>query len=310
MKNSDLQLKIDQSVGTPLLVADFNVLLWKIIAFVEESSMVYKKNRTNIIKLATAYIFNRGPAGLPIQDYRITVIADGPSDKYGNGYWRHYEMGKDPRIQEAWDNYKPKKKDRSYKGGRGAKPDIFYECYDIAKEYCLNYLNFYKFEGFEADCLAGALYRSELKRQKNRVKIWYTVDRDWQQLINDDLGYYWYTMRVPRANEMFQEQGANNIDVLLYAEKKLGMSISNPQELILAKVEFGDAGDNCPPLTPAEYMDLVSPHPKYAIEKLYPELYSKMVNDSLILEPNNRLDHLEETEKMFKKLNLEFMYRG
>lgn len=310
MKDIDLQEKIENSTKVPLLIADYNVLLWKIISFVEETSMIYKNNRENIIKLATAYIFNRGPAGLPIQDYRLLVISDGPSEEFGNGYWRHYEVANDPRIEEAWNNFKPRKKDRSYKGGRTAKPDIFYECYKVAEEYCRKYLNFYKFEGFEADDIAGTLYRSKLNEQKDRVKIWYTVDRDWQQLINNNLGFYWYTMRVPRPNEMFQEQGADNTDVLLYAEKKLGMSISNPQELIFAKVEAGDLGDNLCPGTPKEYMDLVQPHTKYDIEKMFPEQYEAMVEDALILEPNNHLDHLEETQKLFDKIGLEFNYRG
>lgn len=310
MKDSDLQLKIDKSVGAPLLVMDFNVALWKIIAFVEESSMVYKKNRTNIIKLATAYIFNRGPAGLPIQDYRITVIADGPSKEFGNGYWRHYEVERDPRVQRAWDNYKPRKKDRSYKGGRGNKPDIFYEVYAIAEEYCKKYLNFYRFDGFEADDAMGTIYRSNLREQKDRVKIMYTVDLDWAMLCDEEAGFYWYTMRVPRENERFQEQAKNNADVLTYAEHKLGIAISKPTELALAKCTFSELGDNLPAGCPLEYIDLSTPHSIYDIEKWYPDLYSEMISDSLILEPNNRLDHLEETEKMFEKLNLKFMYRG
>lgn len=310
MKDSDLQLKIDKSVGAPLLIMDGNVLLWKIIAFVQESEMVYKKNRENLIKLATAYIFNRGPHGLPIQDYRVIVLADGPSEKFGNGYWRHYEVERDSRIQKAWDNFRPAKRDRGYKGGRGAKPAIFYECYKIMEEYCRKYLNFYRFDGFEADDVMGTIYRSNLREQKDRVKIMYTVDLDWSALCQEESGFFWYTMRVSKPNEMFQEQAKNDADVILYAEKKMGIAISKPTELALAKCEFGELGDNLPPECPLEYIDLSTPHHKYDIEKMFPEQYKVMVEDALKLEPNNRLDHLEETEKMFEKLNLKFMYRG
>lgn len=310
MKDSELQLKIDESVGAPILVMDFNVALWKIIAFIQESEMVYKKNRENLIKLATAYIFNRGPAGIPARDYRVIVLADGPSEKFGNGYWRHYEVERDPRIQEAWDNFRPKKKDRGYKGGRGNKPAIFYEVYAIAEEYCKKYLNFYRFDGFEADDAMGAIFRSKLKGQKDRVKIMYTVDLDWSALCQEESGFYWYTMRVPRENERFQEQAKNNADVILYAEKKMGITINKPSELAQAKCTFSELGDNLPAGCPLEYIDLSTAHPTYDIEKMFKEQYKIMIEDALILEPNNRLDHLEETEEMFKKLNLKFMYRG
>jgi hypothetical protein len=310
MKDSDLSLKIDKSIGAPLLVMDGNVALWKVIAFIQESEMVYKRNRENLIRLATAYIFNRGPQGLPIQDYRVIVLADGPSEKFGNGYWRHYEVERDPRIQEAWNNFRPRKKDRGYKGGRSAKPDIFYECYNIMEEYCRKYLNFYKFDGFEADDAMGAIFRSKLKNQKDRVKIMYTVDLDWSALCNEEAGFYWYTMRVPRENEMFQEQAKNDRDVLTYAEKKMGITITSPRELAQAKCDFGELGDNLPAGCPLEYIDLSNTHPVYNIESMFPELYAEMIEDALCLAPNNHLDHLEETRKIFEKLHLNFMYRG
>lgn len=309
MKDSELQLKIDESVGAPLLIVDFNVYVHKIIHFANEASMVYKNNLDSIIKLGSAYIFNQIPT-LPYQNYRILIIADGPSSEHGNKYWRHLEIENDPRIQEAWDGFKPKHKIRTYKGGRNEKDEFFYRVYNIAKDYCEKYLNFYKFPLFEADDIASSLYRSNLRNQKDRVKVWMTIDNDWKQMVNDELNFIFYTIRTPRPNEWFLEQARNSSDVLLYSEKKLGMSISNPQELILAKVEFGDAGDNIPKNAPPEYMDLILPHPKYDIEKIFSEQYHIMVEDALKLEGNNHLEHLEETEKMFKKLNLKFMYRG
>jgi len=309
MKDSELQYKIKRSIGSPLLIVDFNVYVHKLIHFATEASMIYKNNLDNIIKLGSAFIFNQIPTLIP-QNYRILIIADGPSPEHGNKYWRHIEIEKDPRIQKAWDEFKPRHKIRTYKGGRAEKDEFFYKVYNIAKEYCEKYLNFYKFPLFEADDIASSLYRSLLRSQRDRIKIWMTIDNDWKQLVNDELNFIFYTIRQPRPNEWFLEQARNSSDVLLYAEKKLGKTISNPQELILAKVECGDSGDNIPVNSPPEYMDLVKPHIKYDIEKMYPELYSNMIEDALNLEPNNRLDHLAECEKMFKKLNLEFKYRG
>lgn len=311
MKDADfLKVLSTKNNGAPLLIADFNVLLWKIIFFYEEYQLIYRKNRENIVKLATAYIFNRGLKYLPVLNYRVVVVADGPSDKYG-GYWRHHEVQCDSRIQKAWDEYQPRKRIRSYKGGRGEKPDNFYFCYDIAMDYCKRYLNFFKFDGYEADDIAGSIYRSEkVREQKNRTKIFYTVDRDWNQLVDDNYGFYWYSLRDPRENEMFQYRAMNNDDVLEYSEKKLNHTISHPSDLAIAKAINGDLGDGLPPNSPIEYMELTKAHPKYNLEREFPQLFSELINETINLAPNNNLDHLSETEKVFKNLNLSFDYRG
>lgn len=308
MKDLELQKKIDNSDYTPLVIVDFNVMLWKIIPFYEEAKIVFKNNHETVAKLATAFIFNRGPIGIRKQDYKLLIIADSrDEDKYG-GYWRHYEVERDERIKQAWNNTRSRKKIRTYKGGRGVKSDTFHYIREIAKTYCEKYINFYEYSGFEADDIAGALYRSQLREQVDRIKMFYTVDRDWTQLVDDNLGFYWYTPRIPKPIETFQEQCANNADIILHAETKLNYSIDHPKKLIEAKIIQGDMGDNLPPGTPREYMDLTVPHPVYNIESMYRDKFNSMVEDSLDFTPNNNLDHLLESEETLRKMNLKFEY--
>ena len=311
MKDLELQERIDQTAASNhLVIADFNVMLWKILDFYGRHEYLFKReeNRIALIKLGVSYIFNKGPIGLNNSQARVIVIADNRAAKYG-GYWRHYEVARDVRIKEAWDSFRPKTKLRNYKDGRGDKSELFYKAFKIAKEYCETYLSFYEFEGFEADDIAGAIYRN--LKDKHRVKIFYTVDRDWAQLVKEEDGWYWYTPRVSKPNEWFLDQAMKNEDVIYYAERKLDYpGLEHPCQLINAKVEAGDLGDNLPPGTPAIYMDLINPHEQYCIEKLFSEKFNKLILDCECEEPNANSEHLAECDKMFKKLKLSFNFLG
>lgn len=314
MLDTELQKIIDSKKPNPhYIFLDYNVLLWKVINFYNGASKFFKKqeNQDVLLKIGLAYVLNRGPIGLNPKNSKIVVIADEHDMEQFGGYWRHYICENDPRVEEAWKRFKPGKKvDHRYKAGRGDKTELFYRAHKIGKEYCKKYLNFYSFKGFEADDIAGAI-RRDFKTSSDIIKIFYTSDRDWCQNVDEDLGYYWATPRVPRPNEWTLEQINNNNDVLLYAEQKLEYEIKHPLELIDAKVENGDLGDNiCPSEVARELMDLVNEHPIYSIPKMFPKEYRELMEDLKDCTPNVRLDHLREAETTMKKMKVEFTWQG
>lgn len=316
MKDADLRKIIDDSQASSYLVfADFNVMLWKVIEFYNKYKFLFKKqqNLDALLKVGIAFIFNRGPIGLSQSQYkraRVIAIADRKKKEYG-GYWRHIEIAKDQRIQKAWDGYKKgKQKLRAYKDGRGDKNDFFYKAFEMAKIYCEANLAYFEFEGFEADDIAGAIHR-DLQTDSSRIKIFYTVDRDWCQLCAEEKGYYWYTPRVSRPNEWMIEQAMNNFDVSYYAERKLDYKgLDHPSKLAEAKVLAGDLGDNLPPGSPKEYMCLISEHPDYSIPVLFKDEFQTLISSINVDEPNIKMAHLNESIRVMEKMGVEFDFSG
>lgn len=303
MQNKELQRILFESYKenkSHLVITDFNVMVWKIIDYFNSHQYRFRKkgNLEVLLKIAIAYYFNKGPEELTHKRSRNIVIADKYKDEWG-GYWRHFAVEQNKELMDdVWNSFKPKRKLRAYKDGRGEKTEFFYFVFETARKYCQQYLSYYEFEGFEADDIAGVIYRN-LPKSESRIKIFYTVDRDWGQLVKEEEGFYWYTPRIPRPNEWCVEQIMSNEDVRVYAEKRLETIISHPSELVIAKVNAGDLGDNLPPGSPAYLMDLINPHPDFQIEKV-----EELINDCSIDEPNVNLDHLDECFHLFSSLSL------
>lgn len=319
MKDTEFEKVVREShknANSHVIFADFNVMLWKVIEFYNKNQYLFRKeeNLDALLKIGIAYIFNRGPIGIGDSKVygkaRVIAIADKKNSEYG-GYWRHFEIAKDDRIQKAWNGYKKgKQKLRAYKDGRGDKSDFFYKAFGMAKSYCETHLSYYDFLGFEADDIAGAIYR-ELETDANRIKVFYTVDRDWCQLCAEENGYYWYTPRISRANEWMLEQAMNNSDVRYYAERKLDYKgLDHPSNLVAAKVIAGDLGDNLPPGSPKEYMCLINAHEAYDISKLFKDDFKKLIEDINVDAPNMKMEHLDESIKVMKKMGVEFNFSG
>jgi hypothetical protein len=302
MKDKELDCLIVDSNEIPLLIVDFEVILHRIKDVVRQYERVYRKNYENIIKLVAAYAFNNGPKNLNCDRYKVVIIGDRYSDEYNQGYWRHKAMLEDEYMIRLWSE--ERKPQFGYKAGRHPKDEEYYCLKNVLKDYCEKYLNYHTFPGFEADDIAGAIYRNKEVTNQNRVKIFYTVDRDWTQLVSEENNFLWYTPRIPMSRETFQDQCAGNNDVILHAEIKMGHKINHPSELVNAKILTGDAGDNCPAGTPSKYMSLIEPNEKYSIEKLFPDEYKNLIADCLQTAPNNRVDHLSESMRLCERYRI------
>lgn len=303
MNKNQFKEKLERSEGCPVIYQDMMVHAWRVYDTYTKAKDIFKKDRNleTIVKCSWAIILNSTPVLDVFGENRVIVISDSRTEEFG-GYWRHKEIAEDKRIVKLWSEYKPKKKILGYKGGRGDKPEDFTNfVLKIGIEYCKKYLNYYEFKGYEADDIGGFIYRN-CGEQTNRIKIFHTVDRDWLQLVDEKRGFYWATPRIPKENERFQNQVADDEEVLIFSELKHNCKINTPKEYIYSKILTGDSGDNLPPNCPAEYMDLTIPHPIYNIDKI--AIHSSLVQDSYNYEPNTIKEHYLESKNALRAMKI------
>jgi len=243
----------------------------------------------------------------------MIFVADKRFSDSGN-YWRNNVMQTCPVVKQAWVDhaeregvdYETLKKD--YKGTRSEKSEEFYFVYNICRKYATEYFPFFEAEGYEADDLAGAVYRlsrdsEEESIVRQRQIFLATLDRDWSQCVDDAHKIYFANTRYPFPNEKIQERLVGNEGVIEHTLHKMGYDITHPSELSKFKVLHSDMGDNLPKGTPIELFDLCEPHPEFNIDKelIWKEL-EKSCNES---KPNDRPDHMEQTLRQFAKICLE-----
>lgn len=262
---------------SPLVVHDFQVIAHIICNDVEPYKEIYiDEVLDRIIKANWALRVNRGPDCLPLfEGYHIIIVNDLKFAKLNN-YWREVEISKDVRMEFVWESYwetkkngKPKNYSESYKGSREKKKDFFLRVVEIGMKYCKKYFNFYEMRGFEADDIASAIFRQSRDYKgvcRDRQILFHTVDRDWTQLVDDHHKCFWANTRYPRGNEKIQHRLAGNKEVIEHTLHKYNIEIGHPRELIDVKSPMGDIGDNLPPGTPHEYMDLVEPPEQWKVE--------------------------------------------
>jgi hypothetical protein len=298
------------------VVVDFHVYLHDVKRWFEDkiegsfSSEVEDK----LIKGAWALKINRGPDMLPRHSYRILVVADSRYQDTGN-YWRDRYMKESPEVQQAWESYAEKQgKDLAeipthYKGTRKEKDATFWRVFNIGWEYVHNYFPVFYQEGYEADDIAGAIYRVSRDNigdgiARKRQILLSTLDRDWSQLVDEEHRVYFANSRVPFPSEKIQERLVGNQGVIEHTAHRMGFELDHPKNLANWKVLHGDLGDNLPPGSPKYLFDLCEAHPNYDIEKAAP-WYSELVQCLNNPEANIRNDHFEQTLRQFAKICLE-----
>lgn len=300
----------------PLVVIDFHVMLHAVKKWFEEKieGTVSKEVEDKLIKGCWALKVNRGPDMLPRHSYRIVIVADSRFRDTDN-YWRDRFMKRSAEVQMAWLAYAEKEgKDLSeipthYKGTRGEKTETFWRVFNIGWEYVNKYFPVFSQEGYEADDVAGAIYR--LSRDsppgsviRERQILLSTLDRDWSQLTDESHKIYFANTRVPFPNEKIQERLVGNQGVIEHTKHRMGFDLDHPKNLADWKVKHGDSGDNLPPGSPKCLFDLCEPHTEYVIEKAapwYPQLV-ECLNDP---QPNIQPDHFNQTLKQFARIGLE-----
>jgi hypothetical protein len=307
--------KLDHN-PTPLVVVDFHVHLWAVLRWFEEKieGSFKPEVEDKLIRGAWALSINRGPDMLPRHTYRIVIVADSRFRDSGN-YWRDKFMSESKVVQTAWESYAEKEGKvlseipTNYKGTRGEKTENFWRVFDIGWAYCNEYFPIFSQEGFEADDIAGAIYR--ISRDGNTDSIAHTrqiflstLDRDWSQLCDDDHKVYFANTRVPFPKEKIQERLVGNQGVIEHTKHRMGFDLDHPKNLADWKVKMGDMCDNLPPGSPKCLFDLCEPHEEYSIEKVapwYPDLVECLENPK----PNDRPDHFDNAYRQFVKVMLE-----
>lgn len=263
----------------PMVVVDFNVMLHPIMSWFESqvqgnfSGAVEQK----LLRAAWAVNINRGPQMLPYSsNYRFVVIADKRFPGTGN-YWRN--EFKAAARELAWEEYaeaNPKIKleetPTAYKGDRGEKTANFYRVFDEGMDYCKRHFNFFSESGYEADDIAGAIYRmsrdSEGAVVNKRQILLLTIDRDWSQLVDEAHRVYFANTRKPFPNEKIQERLCGNRGVIEHTAHKMGYELDHPKNLSKWKEIHGDMGDNLPPNSPRELFDLCEPNSAYNVDSM------------------------------------------
>lgn len=300
----------------PLVVVDFHVYLHDVLRWFEEriEGSFNREVEDKLIKGAWALKINRGPDMLPRHSYRIVVVADSRFEDTGN-YWRDRFMRTSAEAQTAWLHYAEKEGKNlvdiptNYKGTRGQKTDNFWRVFNIGWEYVHAYFPTYSQEGFEADDIAGAIYR--LSRDsgddsiiRQRQIFLSTLDRDWSQLVDEEHKVFFANTRLPFPKEKIQERLVGNQGVIEHTAHRMGFELDHPRNLSDYKVKHGDMGDNLPPGSPKCLFDLCEPHTDYIIEKAA-TWYDDFVECLNIPEANIRPDHFEQTLRQFAKICLE-----
>jgi hypothetical protein len=250
---------------------------------------------------------------LPRHTYRMMFVADKRFEETHN-YWRDNVMQTSEVVKQAWVDHAESKGIKledlktNYKGTRGEKSEEFWLCYNICRDYATTYFPFFEVEGYEADDLAGSVYRlSRDSEQESIVKkrqiFLATLDRDWSQCVDDAHQIYFANTRYPFPSEKIQERLAGNDGVIDHTAHKMGYDITHPSQLASFKVLHSDMGDNLPKGTPIELFDLCEPHPEYNIDK--DPIWEKMKECCNEPKANDRPDHFEQTLRAFAKICLE-----
>lgn len=300
----------------PAVVVDFHVYLHDILRWFEEKieNSFQPEVEDKLLKGAWALKINRGPDMLPRHSYRIVVVADSRFSDTGN-YWRDRFMKESAIVQSAWENYaeehgkKLSEIPTHYKGTRGEKTENFWRVFNIGWSYCSEYFPVFCQEGFEADDVAGAIYRISRDSSPDSVAhkrqiFLSTLDRDWSQLVDEEHRVYFANTRVPFPKEKIQERLVGNQGVIEHTLHRMGFELDHPKNLADWKVKHGDMGDNLPPGSPKCLFDLCEPNSSFCIEKQAP-WYDELVecmNDSAA---NVRADHFQKTLEQFTKICLE-----
>lgn len=307
----ELQILADPA---PLVVWDFNVAVFHVINWLEKlhtdwSPEVHKK----MVRAAFALHINRGPSMMKMFPHRAIFVAD-YRFKHTSNYWRDDVMTASPVVQQAWvDHAEAKGVDyatlpKNYKGTRGEKTEEFFSVYNECKDYATKYFPFLEEEGYEADDLAGSVYRLSRDSGKktvirNRQIFLATVDRDWSQLVDEEHQVYFANTRIPGPNEKIQERLVGNLGVIEHTAHRMKFDISHPKDLAEHKVLHSDMGDNLPKGTPIELFDLCEPHPEFNIDST--KTFQQLKTQCAIKLVNNLPEHFQKSLVAFAAVGVE-----
>ncbi|MDX1373459.1 MAG: hypothetical protein R3321_13380, partial [Nitrososphaeraceae archaeon] len=186
-----------------------------------------------------------------------------------------------------------------YKGTRSDRENI-QPVIDIGREYIQSHIgHIYEKPGFEADDWASIvrILKEECQAGPLRDRTIYlsTVDRDWSQLVDNDLKIFLANFRKPGPREKFQNRLVDNQGVIEHTEHYSKHKIDHPCGLPYVKHLVGDFGDNLPPGAPQEYFDLINPPMVISGCQVH-----ELLDDLESSESNQQLEHMEKSEHYLK----------
>lgn len=204
------------------------------------------------VSLAWEIILNKPIPRFFSQDTKVIIVDDYPE------YWRANQCLLDGLPE--------------YKQGRPVKSQLFWEVYNIGLSKNFPVI---RSRGFEADDMAGEVYRQLVSEKPNNVVWFWTVDSDWLQLIDNKVNTRFYST-LPHWGKLNNEN-----DVKLFFKKR-GVKIEHPRDIVNIKSKEGDKADNLPPGCPKYFIDLVEPMYKPP-EKVSEQIRKEIITNS---EPN------------------------
>lgn len=244
----------------PILVIDLRVSLWRILYGVAKFEELWSFED---LKLFWQHKVHYPVEAFPKQKFQI-VFVDDIKFKSGN-YWRE-------NFLKAHDIDFPK-----YKGNRklNERPQLFFDLHQAAVEFAAEEgFPYFSKRGYEADDFAGAIYNIVKKHNGiGREVVFYTVDSDWGQLVNDELGILFYYCAFPCWKHKLRNEAA----IIQWFDEKQDVKLSEVREIVDCKVEYGDKSDNLIPGSPREVIDLANPGrtlPKSTLKELEKVLLS------------------------------------
>jgi hypothetical protein len=276
----------------PIIIYDFQVVAHDIYKYIESYDYITNSAPelfTKLIKAAWAYRFNFGIDMIvePLKEFTTLVVNDfkgktPDASETGEGYWRHI-VAKELGLQE-------------YKQGRGVKPDTFNLVCQIGLAYLHRHnIPYFAQEYMEADDIAGKLARIKRNSRANSVAserqmLLYTVDGDWQGLVDDQNKIIWCNIGpwLPRMR--------NEREVIDYYYRKNGATITQARECYDVKVAKGDAGDGLLAGSPLRLFDLYNDDHEYFFDDSATEYLTSILNS---VENHKNLEHLRSAERFF-----------
>lgn len=221
-----------------ICVIDFRVMLYEVWA---ESCTV-----------ADAYDYwtrrlLRGPDMLPHIANRLDVVLDDSKAEYG--YWRNL----------IYAEYKLRRKANSHTIGASQSTRLSYVDVRNAGYEAVTALKlpYFAQSGFEADDIAGAVFRIKCSAKPesllaNKTVYYSTVDSDWLQLVDDTTHQLWANTHDSCTQDRLRAEA----QVRKYCQDVFRFSASTPADIARLKATRGDSSDNLPPGCGARLVDL------------------------------------------------------
>jgi 5'-3' exonuclease, N-terminal resolvase-like domain len=281
------------------VIIDFSVLAHNLYANLKGCGVliggIREEPYTSILKAQLLQTMSLDWMGtLKPSEAQIVLVCDRKSKTYATldgypGYWRTQYLQRPevvadiPRKRKA-DQGKP----ISYKGGRKYPEPGFTKLKEHLLKLCVQQkFSIVSVDGFEADDIAAAycVLNARLPEDLQHDITLVTVDSDWVGLVSPKVRWFCMSGYFPRLRD-------DLVTINYWANKRLGVSVSNPSDIWDIKVNQGDKSDNLPPGSPIEVISLFQPPLEFrlwAIEEVYDLIQHDLLSPKVLSFPEAKV---------------------